>query len=199
MSLFSVRKMRQSPVLIGILVLLPVLSGCGGGGGGGGSSSTPPGNNTPPVVSLSAPPVDGLTATLSEDNSSIAVSGKVVYTEILKNTSSASIAVVPRVINGTDGPNVKLIIKDPSGTVVFGGGSQPAVDVSSQSHPNQSGPPSLPGSIALAPGQSLTQKVSVSVFTKHGPYSATATFTIVSSASNTVDSATVGPLKVTVK
>ncbi|MDQ2798562.1 MAG: hypothetical protein M3Y13_02840 [Armatimonadota bacterium] len=145
---------------------IPLLAGCGGGGGdnGGGGNSAP---------SVSAPAANGLIATLTENSSAVSVGGRLTYTLTLNNPTGASITVPA---NSATQPSVYLTVTDPTGVGVYA----------------PIPPPPLNTAI-IAPGQSLTETVSVSVFTMRGAYNATAVF----SFGGAPPGVTVGPLAVT--
>jgi len=159
---------------------LPLLAGCGGGGGSNGNpgtGTTGTGTNTngtstngtstlgtngpaPAVTSVSIVEPNGLTASLSENTSSISVGGSVIYTLTLTNTTAAAVSIHYSSSTPT-APPAGLVVRDPSGNQVPG--SVP-------------GPPPLDNT-TLAPGQTLTSIQTVSGYTLSGTYNATATFT----------------------
>lgn len=154
---------------------LPLLAGCGGGGGSNGNTGTGTtgtgtnttgtstlGTNGPPpaITSVSIVEPNGLTASLSENTSSISVGGSVIYTLTLTNTTAAAVAIHYSSATPTS-PPAGLVVRDPSGIQVPG--SVP-------------GPPPLDNT-TLAPGQTFTSTQTVSGYTVSGTYTATATFT----------------------
>jgi uncharacterized repeat protein (TIGR01451 family) len=150
---------------------LPLLAGCGGGGGGGGSSSPGP---TP--MTVSATTTHGLTASLTEDRSTVSVGSTVNYTLTLTNSTSAAVTIL----------YVSALPTQPSGTLIVKNAAN--VSVYSPTPP----PPTL-DNFSLAPGQSLTQSFSTAAFAAAGTYTATANF------SNDQPNVSVGPLPLTVQ
>ena len=102
---------------------------------------------------------DGLTASLSENTANILIGGSVTYTLTLTNTTAAAVSIHYSASTPT-APPAGFIVRDPSGTQVPG--SVP-------------GPPPL-DTLSLAPGQTLTSTQTVTGYTVHGTYTATATF-----------------------
>ena len=87
-------------VLLGVTasVAMPLLAGCGGG-----SSTTLP---DPQPRSVSAALPDGLTATLAEDRSVVAVGGVVTYTMTLTNATGSPITYRPVISGAAPSGNV---------------------------------------------------------------------------------------------
>ena len=167
---------------------VPGLTGCGGGGG---SATTPP-SLSPRAVSAALP--DGLTATLAEDKSAIAVGGVVTYTLTLANNTAQPISYQP--VIGAAAPSggvpAALVVKDAGGGTAFPVGPMPQFIFV--------GPDTT-----LAPGQSVSGTLAVGGndegrYSAAGQYSASAFFTVQTgpdsaSQTNTV----VGPLPVAVQ
>ncbi len=183
------QSLRHALRLCGLgTALLPLLAGCGGGGGGGngntgggttGTTGTTGNNNGGnPTLSVSAlTATKGLTATLSESQSTVGVGGTVTYTLTLTNpiTGTTQTLNVPSVT----APSAVLIVSDSSGNKVYNPIPAPPFII-----------------VALAPGQSLTETVPVQVFAPAGTYSATATFSFPAD-SPPPPVTSVGPLTVT--
>ncbi len=176
---------RRAASLLG-LVSVGLLAGCGGGGGNGNSSPTvvtpittgvggvTTGNGgatggTP--ASVSAKEANGLTATLSENTTTVAVGGTVTYTLTLTNNTGAVVTV-----NAVTSTQIftALSIRNASGALVY--------------IPVPGSPPLQ--TVLLAPGQTLTTTQAVSAFSSAGTYSATGVFDDSTPTS-------VGPLTVT--
>lgn len=166
---------------------LPLLAGCGGGGGNGNSGTGTTGTGTTGttgtgtgggsgVLSVSVVEPDGLTASLSENTNAITVGGSVTYTLTLTNTTAAAVSIHYSAATPTH-PPAGFIVRDASGNIIF----TPVPD-----------PPPL-DVLSLAPGQTLTSTQTVSGYTIHGTYSATATFT------DSGTFVTLSPLAVTVQ
>ncbi len=166
--------------------LVPILAGCGG------SSSS--GTNAPVLTprSVSATLSDGLTATLTEDRSTVPVGGTVTYTVTLTNRTTQPVTYQP-VIGGVSIPNAPaaLVVADPQGNEAFPVGAIPNYV-------------SIGPSVTLAPGQSVSgaQVVgnsSEGSYSTAGQYTATAAVSIIPGASGgTQIGASVGPLSVLV-
>ena len=150
---------------------LPLLAGCGGGGGNGNTGIGTTGTGTtgttgtgttgpaPNILSVSVVEPNGLTASLSENTNSISVGGSVIYTLTLTNSTAAAVSIHYSTATPTQ-PPAGFIVRDPSGNQVPG--SVP-------------GPPPL-DTLSLAPGQTLTSTQTITGYTVHGTYNATATF-----------------------
>lgn len=180
---FSLRS-RQTVPLLG-LASVALLAGCGGGGGGNGNSTpmvvTPItsgiGGTTPittPVgtpASVTATEANGLTATLSENATTVAVGGAVTYTLTLTNNTGAVVT-----INAVTSTQIftALSVRNAANAPVY--------------TPVPGSPPLQ--TVLLAPGQSLTSTQAVSAFSSAGAYSATAVF-------DDSIATSVGPLTVT--
>ena len=180
------KETRRSLCLLGLLTL-PLLAGCGGGGGGGngnsggGTTTTGTGGtggtNTGPIQSpltVSTITATGLTASLTESNSTVAVGGTLTYTLTLTNNTAAAISVHATGALPT-APSAVITVRNAAGAVTF--------------QPVPGAPPIYNGS--LAPGQTLTTTQAASGFAAAGTYTATATF-----SDDTTAAATVGPLTV---
>lgn len=161
------------------------LTGCGGGGG----SSTVPLPPTPRAVSAALP--DGLTATLAEDRSTVAVGGVVTYTLTLANATAQPITYHP-VIGGaapSGGVPAALVVRDAGGGTAFPVGPMPQFILV--------GPDTT-----LAPGQSVSGTLAVGGsdegrYSAAGRYSASASFTVQAGADSSSQASTVaGPLTV---
>jgi len=149
-----------------------LLAGCGGGGGtSDGGSGGGPGPGSP--LSVSVLEANGLTATLAEDKSTVAVGGTVTYTVTLANKTAAPVSINISA-DALTLPPASLTVRNSGGSPVY----QPLP-----------GSPPL-SSLSLAPGQSLVSTQAVAAYSPAGTYSASATF---------FDSAitTAGPLTVT--
>lgn len=152
------------PLAWALLPLAATLTaGCGGGGGG----VSLPGPD-PTRLSLSAPTPEGLTATLMQDKSTIAVTtGTVNYAMTLTNGTQAPLAVsLPRDDQGNPLPLVTLSVKGDAGDVVYPAGTLTV-------------PP--PGgalrAVTLQPGDFVQQTLQISnAFRVIGRYQAVATF-----------------------
>ncbi len=167
------------------------LTGCGG------SSSS--GTNLPIVTprSVAATLSNGLTATLTEDRTTVSVGGTVTYTVTLANSTAQPVTYQP-VYGPGSVPSVPatLTVTDPSGAVVYPVGPFPQLVA-------------IGPSVTLAPGQSVSETQAVSTipvaglavaegYSRAGQYAATVTFGFVPSASgNTQAAPPVGPLIVT--
>ena len=175
-------------------LLVPGLAGCGGS-----SSST---NTSGPIFlvprSVSSTLSNGLTATLTEDRSTVSVGGTVTYTVALANNTAQPITYQPIYGGGGLAPPVPaaLVVSNPSNQTVYPLGPIPnLVSV---------GPP-----VTLAAGQSVTENQAVNTDTTNGltiagGYSAPGSYTAsayfgFSSGSASSGSTTVGPLPVTVQ
>lgn len=160
--------------VLGLPALL-LLAGCGGGGGGS-SSPTPTPTPTPtPAPSLTVTTATGLTASLAENSSTVAVGGSIVYMLKLTNSTSVAIPVHSTAVPPT-APAAGLIIRNAAGSITFA--------------PVPGAPPVFNGS--LAAGQSISSQVTATGFAAAGVYKATASF-----SDDTSAAATVGPLTVT--
>jgi len=173
------------------VLALPGLAGCGG------SSSS--GTNAPILTprSVAATLSDGLTATLTEDRTTVSVGGTVTYTVTLTNSTAQPITYDPVYGPGSAPPvPATLTVTDPSGAVVYPVGPFPQYV-------------SVGPSVTLTPGQSVSATQAVSTipvagltvaegYSRTGLYAATATFGFVPSASGNSQAAPlVGPLAVT--
>ena len=178
--------------LCAALLSLPCLAGCGG-------SSSP--NTAAPLTprSLSAALPNGLTATLTEDRSTVSVGGTVTYTATLTNSTAQPVTYQP-VLSGSGlaGVPAALSVSDPSGQIVYPlGPIAQFVGI---------GP-----SVTLAPGQSVSAPQAVTTtridgltvtegYAAAGKYTASAVFAVVPGsvpdASQGIN-VTVGPLPVT--
>lgn len=173
-------------------LLVAGLAGCGGS-----SSSS---SSTPTLIprSVSATLSNGLTATLTEDRSTVSIGGTVNYTVALANNTAQPITYQPIYGGGGLAPPVSaaLVVSNPSNQTVYPLGPIPnLVSV---------GPP-----VTLAAGQSVTEAQAVNTDTTNGltiagGYSAAGSYTASayfgfnsSTTSSTAD--TVGPLPVTVQ
>lgn len=178
-------------------LFVPVLAGCGG------SSSSR--NTSVPIVpqprSVTAALANGLTGTLAEDRSAVAVGGTVTYTMTLTNPTSQPVTYLSSFGPGMNTPvGASLTVFGPSGQVVYPlGAVSLAVGI---------GPP-----VTLAPGQSVTATETVSTtrmaglavtqgYSAAGIYNASAAFgvtpgTTSSDAHAPAVTATAGPLPVT--
>ncbi len=186
--------MKTTIWLCAAALLVPGLAGCGG------SSSSA--NTSSPILlvprSVSSTLSNGLTATLTEDRSTVSVGGTVTYTATLTNNTAQPIAYQP-VLSGTNSFSVpaSLVVKDPSGQVVYPVGPIAAFV-------------GVGASVTLAPGQSNSGNLAVS--TQHDPaatvsqgYSAAGTYTAsadfefgaVTPPAAPSGTSTVGPLSVT--
>ena len=178
----NLRAVRVGVCLLGLLTL-PLLAGCGGGGGGGGSSPTPiptptpipipTPTPTPSALTATATSASGLTASLTQASSTVAVNGSLLYTLTLTNSTANAIPVHS---NGLNTPAAGLVVRNSSGLIVYAPVPGPAPVLNA----------------TLAAGQSLTTTVTANGFTAAGTYNTTATF----SDDETV-ATTVGPLTVT--
>ncbi len=182
-SQFSLRP-RRAASLLG-LASVALLAGCGGGGGnssptvvnpitsgiGGATTSGNGGTTTTTPASVSATEANGLTATLSENTTTVAVGGTVTYTLTLTNNTGAVVTV-----NAVTSTQIftALSIRNASGALVY--------------IPVPGSPPLQ--TVLLAPGQTLTTTQAVGAFSSAGVYSATAVFDDSTPTS-------VGPLTVT--
>lgn len=162
------------------LLLLPFIVGCGGGSADNVSLPGP----DPTTLSLSAPTPEGLTAALSQDKSTIAVTkGTVTYTLTLTNSAQGPIAVsVPQDSAGSPLPPVSLTVKSTAGDTIY---------------PALLGLPVKGGNtetLTLQPGDFVQQTLQLSnAFPVISRYNATATFT--TAGGQTV----VGPLVLTAR
>ena len=169
------------------LLAVPGLTGCGGGGG---SSTT---TMVPQSRAVSAALPDGLTATLAEDRSTVAVGGVVTYTLTLANNTAQRVTYHP-VFGGTapSGVPAALVVKDAGGNTAFPVGVMPNFIA-------------IGPSTTLAPGQSVSGTLAVGGddeghYSAAGQYSASASFTVQTGADSTSQVATaVGPLPVNVQ
>ncbi len=176
---------RRAASLLG-LVSVALLAGCGGGGGNGNSSPTVVAPITTGVggvttgnggtiggtpASVSATEANGLTATLSENTTTVVVGGTVTYTLTLTNNTGAVVTV-----NAVTSTQIftALSIRNASGALVY--------------IPVPGSPPLQ--TVLIAPGQTLTTTQAVSAFSSAGTYSATGVFDDSTPTS-------VGPLTVT--
>lgn len=167
--------------MLPLLLVLTLTAGCGGGGGGGVSLPGP----DPTALSVSAPTAEGLTATLTQDKSTIAVMrGTVNYAMTLTNSSQSPVAVsVPQDDKGSPLPPVSLRITDSAGGAVYprAGLGAPVGGGATQT-------------LTLQPGDFVQQTLQVTnLFQVIGRCQATATFT--TSGKQT----TVGPLTLTAR
>ena len=175
-------------------LLVPGLAGCGGS-----SSSS---SSTPTLIprSVSATLSNGLTATLTEDRSTVSVGGTVTYTATLTNPTPQPIIYRP-VISGSDSfstPSAGLIVNNPSGQSVF------PLNAAAQYV-------GTGASVTLAPGQAISATEAVTTsqvsgvalaqgYATAGQYAATARFAIIPGTSSDISqavTATAGPLSVT--
>ncbi len=172
---------------------MPGLTGCGGN-----SSSNPA---APPLTPrfVSATLSNGLTATLTEDRSAVAVGGTVTYTAALTNPTAQPVTYQP-VLSGTNSFSVPagLVVRNPGGQTVYPLGPLPQFA-------------GVGPSVTLAPGQSVSGTLAVSTtsvagltitqgYAAAGQYTATASFAVIPGATtNTaqVAAVSVGPLIVT--
>ena len=169
----------------------PWLTGCGG------SSSS--GTNAPVLTprSVSATLSDGLTATLTEDRSTVPVGGTVTYTVTLTNSTAQPVTYQPVYGPGSAPPvPASLTVTDPSANVVYPVGPSPQLVY-------------IGPSITLTPGQSVSETQAVSTtpvvgltiaegYSRTGQHAATATLsTIPATSGNGQTNETVGPLTVT--
>lgn len=181
--------------LCAAVLLMPGLAGCGGSG-----SST---NTSGPIFlvprSVSSTLSNGLTATLTEDRSTVSVGGTVTYTATLTNPTTQAITYQPT-LSGSNSFSVPaaLVISNPSGQSVYP--LEPTAQFIG-----------VGASVTLAPGQSVsgTQTVSTTSipgasvtqgFSAAGQYTAKAYFSVVPGTSSDVSqavTATAGPLPVT--
>ena len=179
-------------------LLLPLLAGCGGGGGGngntgGGTTGTTGttgntgttgttgttgntgnnnGGNGSQSVSVTEP--NGLTASISENSSTVSVGGSITYTLTLTNNTGA--AILTNAYSSQSLPaNFRVV--NQSGTIVFN-----PIPYTPQIN-----------TISVASGQSLTASQVVSSFAASGTYTATAAF------ADTLSNISVGPLTVQVQ
>ena len=178
--------------LCAVALLAPGLAGCGGS-----SSSS---SSTPALMprSVSATLSNGLTATLTEDRSTVSVGGTVTYTVALANNTTQPITYQPIYGGGGLAPPVPaaLVVSNPSNQTVYPLGPIPNLV--------SAGPP-----VTLAVGQSVTETQAVNTDTTNGltiagGYSAAGSYTAsayfgFSSGSASSGSTTVGPLPVTVQ
>lgn len=179
---------RRAAALLG-LVPVALLAGCGGGGGNGNPTVISPittgatgigttsGTTTIVPASVSVPEANGLTATLSESATTVAVGGTVTYTLTQTNNTGAIVT-----ISGI-GATAASPAQAPAALSVLNSAGSPVFVP-------PPGPPPL-DSVSISPGQSLTTTQAVSGFGSAGTYSATAVFGV--SGASTV----VGPLTVT--
>ena len=146
--------------------------------------------------SVSSTLSNGLTATLTEDRSTVSVGGTVSYTVTLANNTAQPISYQP-IYGGYSAPPIPaaLIVSNPASQTVYPLGATPALGYVGQP-------------VILAPGQSLTETQTVTTNTNNGltiaggystpgQYTAS-TFLSFSSATQQSDG-TVGPLTVTVQ
>ncbi|MDQ2739934.1 MAG: hypothetical protein M3Y35_15225 [Actinomycetota bacterium] len=168
---------------------LPCLAGCGGGGG---SSAIPVGPAGPLPRSVSVPLPNGLTATVTEDRTSVALGGVVTYTMTLTNNTAQPITFETFRRDGspTGGVGDSLTVKDAGGGTAFPQGGFAQV--------LEFGP-----STTLAPGQSASGALTVGgnkdlgQFSTTGRYSASVTFGVLTGPGFTAPvPATTGPLEV---
>lgn len=170
--------------LLGVMafVTVPILAGCGG-------SSTSLPDPQPPFVSAALP--DGLTATLAEDRSSIAVGGVVTYTLALTNDTAQPITYRPVISGPAPSGNVPatLLVKDAGGGTVFPAGALPQFVA-------------IGPSTTLAPGQSVSGTLAVGGndqgrYSASGRYNASAAFSVQTGQdSSSLETVTAGPLPV---
>ena len=176
-----------------LLTPLFLLAGCGGGGGGGNSAG---GSNTggvvTPPLSVSTPAGPGLSATLAEDNSVVAVGGTETYTLTLTNISSAAITVNASLNGSALAPQASLEILNAAGVVVYPT-RQPLHGLVAPP------PPPVDNTNTLQPGQSFAQTLPLAVFQSAGSYNAAATFEVAQSPSTTTQVVVAGPVTVTAK
>lgn len=165
------REARFGVCLLGLLSF-SLLAGCGGGGGGGsngnsgtgtttttGTASTGTNTGTPSALTASVTTSTGLTASITEASSTVAVGGTLVYTLTLTNNTPAAILVS---YSGTTPPSPSVAVKviAPNGAVA--------------TPPVPGGPPL--NTELLGSGQSISTTQSATGFTTAGAYTATATF-----------------------
>ena len=180
--------------------LVPGLAGCGG--------SSSPAVNSPGLVprSVSATLSNGLTATLTEDRSAVAVGSAVTYTATLTNATAQPITYQP-VLSGTNsfsGANAltvpaALVVSSPSGQTVYPTGPIPLFA-------------GVGAAVTLTPGQSVSAVQTVTTtkmmglavtqgYAASGTYTAKAYFSVIPgaalNAAPAAVSATAGPLPVT--
>ncbi|MDQ2739933.1 MAG: hypothetical protein M3Y35_15220, partial [Actinomycetota bacterium] len=143
---------------------------------------------------VSAALSDGLTATLAEDRSTVAVGGVVTYTLTLANATAQPITY-RSVLGGatpSGGVPAALVVKDAGGNTVFPVGPIPNFVAIG------------PGT-TLAPGQSVSGTLAVGGsdegrYSAAGQYSASAFFTVLTGTDGTSQAtATAGPLTVDVQ
>ena len=181
-------KRNMRTIWAGVTALLggAILTGCGGGGPGT-TTMTPV--LTPRAVSAVLP--DGLTATLAEDRSTIAVGGVVTYTLTLANATAQPITYHP-IIGGampSGGVPAALVVKDAGGGTAFPVGPMPDLI-------------GIGPSTTLAPGQSVSGTLAVGGsdegrYSAAGQYSASAFFAVQTGTdSASLTTTVVGPLPV---
>ena len=177
-------------------LLVPGLAGCGG--------SSSPKNTADPILfvphAVSVPLLNGLTATLLEDRSTVPVGGTVTYTATLINPTPQPITYRP-IISGSDSfstPSAGLIVNNSSGQAVF------PLNAAAQYV-------GTGASVTLAPGQAISATEAVSTsqipgialaqgYAAAGQYTATARFAVIPGTSSDISqavTATAGPLTVT--
>jgi len=170
---------------------VPALTGCGGS-----SSSSSPVTPTLTPRSVSATLSNGLTATLTEDRSTVSVGGTVNYMVTLANNTPQPITYQP-LYGGESAPPVPaaLVVSNPSNQTVY-----PLGAIANLVYVGQP--------VTLTAGQSITETQIVSTDTNNGltiaggysaagQYSAEASFGFSSTAPNTASTAnTAGPLLV---
>lgn len=172
------------------LLCLPLLAGCGGGSSGNSSTpgttiisptgsigttggGQPDGSNTD--FSLSQITATGLTASFSLYGN-VSVGGTVTYQMTLANNTSAAIPI-RATSSPVSTPVAQVVIKGPSGAVVF---DSPPV-------------PPLAYHSTLAPGQSISVSGTVTGLIMPGAYSAAAVF-----SDDTAAPQSIGPIALTV-
>lgn len=140
---------------------------------------------------MSAALPDGLTATLAEDKSTVAVGGVVTYTLSLANNTAQPISYHP-VIGGatpSGGVPAALVVRDAGGGTAFPVGALPQFIF-------------IGPNTTLAPGQSVAGTLAVGGndegrYSAAGQYSASASFVVQTGADSTSQTnTTVGPLPV---
>ncbi len=147
--------MKTRVCLCAAALLVPSLTGCGG------SSSSGPANtpitSNPVPRSVSATISNGLTATLTEDRTTVSVGGTVTYTATLTNSTAQPITYQPVYGGGGLAPPVPaaLVVSNPSHQTVYPLG--PIPNFVSVGQP-----------VTLVPGQSVTETQAVKTEANNG-------------------------------